>query len=118
MESTPATKASPTPWIHFDERRPTEADLPILLWNFAVPKMKYTATPDALRSQLGLTCFSAWMPAPPPPVPHLLHAKLVQIKAELHGAYVLALQAKHESREEVGDAIECIQAALAWRNPT
>lgn len=54
-------------WIKMTDRAPTEADLPVLLWNARVPKMKYTATADALRCQLGLTCFTAWRPAPEPP---------------------------------------------------
>jgi hypothetical protein len=58
-------------WTPMTERRPTEADLPILLWNAGVPKAKYTATAEALRSQMQLTCFSHWMKAPEPPAREL-----------------------------------------------
>jgi hypothetical protein len=54
-------------WIKLSDRYPRISDLPVLLWNKSVPKAKYTATEDALRSQLSLTCFSHWMPAPEPP---------------------------------------------------
>jgi len=56
-----------TDWIKMTDRRPTEQDLPILLWNDRVPKAKYCSTNNVLRCQLGLTCFSHWMPAPEPP---------------------------------------------------
>lgn len=54
-------------WISLSQQKPTEADLPILLWNSQVFKIKHTATPDALRCQMGLTCFTHWMLAPQPP---------------------------------------------------
>jgi len=60
-------KVTSAVWIPVADRTPTAADLPVLLWNAAGPKIKYSAMADSLRNQLGLTCFTHWMPAPAAP---------------------------------------------------
>jgi hypothetical protein len=100
-------------WTNISNKPPTVADLPILLWNSAVPKVKYTATEDALRSQLVLTCFTHWMPAPPDPVKlATLKFRMAELRNQVIDVFALATALKHECAEELRDAEVAIATAL------
>lgn len=101
-------------WIEIAKTAPTDADLPVLLWNAKVPKAKYSASPEALRSQLALVCFTHWMPAPPPPVNATMSEALQEILLKLSSVEIAATLSGHEAREEINDAIDCVKAALVW----
>jgi hypothetical protein len=49
-----------------------------------------------------------------PPCPDVLHAKISEAYALLVDASTISVLTKHESAEELFDAIDCLKAAFVW----